>query len=99
MVDEQRPPVEPPRDAVDEPSIEDFEPAEEEGLQLAGSGTPARILRAVGVLLLVVALLLYFVAPYYDLFRRIPNVWRPPSAGTHAIPLAPKPAANPKRSV
>lgn len=55
---------------ADEPSMEDFEAAEEEEPQVG-----ARILRVVGVLLVILALLLYFVAPFYNFFSSLRRGW------------------------
>ena len=79
---------------VDEPSMEDFEAAEEDEPQVG-----ARVLRVVGVLLVILALLLYFVAPFYNFFSSVPYHWLRPSTGTHAIPLAPEHKSSPKTSV
>lgn len=81
----------------DEPSIEDFEAAEEEELRPDARRVLTRALRAGVALLLVVALLLYFVVPLggvlgsgsvYRLLRS--------STRTQRIPLAPRPPVSPK---
>ncbi len=86
------------RTVVDEPSMEDFEAAEEEQPQVGARVVLIRILRVVGVLLVILALLLYFVAPFYNSFWSVRYQWLRPNTGTHTIPLAPEHKSNPKRS-
>ena len=80
----------------DEPSVEDFEAAEQEpppaGLKVA----VVRILRLVGVLLVIVALLLYFVVPFNTAFRSVLHRLRLPGGWMRTIPLAPEPPSHPK---
>ena len=80
----------------DEPSPEDFEAADEHVPALGPSAVLARILRTVGVLFLVVALLLYFVAPFRSAFIGVLHQLRLPTPKLQSIPLAPEPMSNPK---
>jgi hypothetical protein len=83
---------------VDEPSMEDFDAAEEEEPQAGARVVLIRILRVVGVLLVVLALVLYIVVPFYSSFWSVPYQWLRPNTGTHTIPLAPEHRSSPKRS-
>ena len=82
--------------APDEPSTEDFEAAGEEVPALGPRAVLARIVRTVGVLFLVVALLLYFVAPFRSAFIGVLHQLRLPIPKLQSIPLAPEPRSNPK---
>jgi hypothetical protein len=81
----------------DEPSLEDFEAAEEEESRAGTRPVLVRILRVVGVVLVIVALLFYFVVPFRNVLRRVPIRWRLPGTGTQPIPIAPQHEDNPKR--
>jgi hypothetical protein len=81
--------------AADEPSPDDFEAAEEEPEPVAGT-IAVRILRLVGVLFLILALLLYFVAPFRVAVIGALRELRLPSPKLQQIPLAPEPKDNPK---
>lgn len=72
----------------DEPSPEDFEAADQDGY--GAKPVSVRVLRAVVVMLVIVAMLLYFVGPFYNVFDSAPFRWLRPSTGTHPIPLAPE---------
>jgi hypothetical protein len=82
---------------VEEPSAEDFEAAAEERPQNGKRSVLVRILRAAGVLFVVVALLLYFVVPFYDTFKGVPYDWRRPLPDVRQIPVAPEPTSTPVR--
>ena len=82
--------------AGDEPSTEDFEAAEEEASARGPWAVLSKLLRTVGVLLLVVALLLYFVAPFRSVFVDVLHQLRLPIPKLQSIPLAPEPRGNPK---
>ena len=84
---------------VDEPSVEDFRAAEEEEPQVGARSVLVRILRFVGVLLVILALLFYLVAPFYNFFSSVTYHWLRPNTGTHMIPLAPEHKSSPKTSV
>lgn len=79
---------------ADEPSMEDFEAAEQEELPTGPWVVLRRILRIVGVLLVIAALLVYFVVPYQNVFSAWRH-WRLPSIPLHTIPLAPEPKSVP----
>ena len=72
----------------DEPSLEDFEAADQDGD--GARPVTVRVLRAVVVMLVIVAMLLYFAGPFYNVFDSAPFRWLRPSTGTHPIPLAPE---------
>ncbi len=80
----------------DEPSIEDFEAAEEEEQQVGRSAVRFRILRVVGVLFVVLALVFYLVVPANSLFRRLAPRLRLPTIRSRPIPNAPEHKGNPK---
>lgn len=88
-----------PAETPDEPSDEDFEAAEEEGREVRPPSAFVRILRAIGVLFVVLALLLYFVVPFYDMVRGVPYDWRRPLHNVQPIPVAPEPTIPPVRRV
>jgi hypothetical protein len=80
---------------ADEPSQEDFDAADEEEPQVGARDVLVRVLKIVGVLLVIVALLLYFVVPVSSVsfhWRRLGPVMR-------TIPLAPERRSSPKVSV
>jgi hypothetical protein len=79
----------------EEPSAEDFEAAAEERPQVRTSSVLVRILKAVGALFVVIALLLYLVVPFYDMFRGVPYDWRRPLPNVRPIPVAPEPTSAP----
>jgi len=77
--------------ARDEPSLDDFEAAEEDEPEAGARGAVHRILRLLGVLLVIVALLVYFATvPLHYVFSSVPFHWRPSGGGTRTIPLAPE---------
>lgn len=84
---------------LDEPSLEDFEAAENEEVHAGTRGVLVRILRVVVVLLVISALLLYFVVPFGNVFNSTTYRWLRPNAGTHTIPLAPEQPSSPKLPV
>jgi len=55
-----------------------------------------RVVRLIGTLIVILALLLYFIAPFNNAFRSVPYRWFRPDSGTRPIPLAPVPKSNPK---
>lgn len=79
-----------------EPSAADFDEPEEDELQPAARRVLLRILRVGLVLLLVVALLLYFVVPLGNIFTSVPEYLQRLRTGTHTIPLAPQHRSSPK---
>ena len=83
---------------TDEPSLEDFEAAEQEEPQAGARVVLFRILRTVGVLLVVLALVVYFAVPVSSFFIHVTHDWRRPSTGIHKIPVAPEPTSSPKIS-
>jgi hypothetical protein len=80
---------------ADEPSPDDFEAAEEEP-QAGARMILVRILRLVGVLFLILALLLYFVAPFRVAVIGALRELRLQSPKLQQIPLAPEPKDNPR---
>jgi len=80
-------------EVVDEPSPEEFEAAERIEPPVGARAVVFRIARAIGTLLLIVALLLYFVAPFRNAVIRVLDEWHLP---LQSIPLAPGPPDNPK---
>jgi hypothetical protein len=84
---------------VDEPSLEDFEEAEHEEPQAGARVVLFRILRTVGVVLVVLALVVYFAVPVSSFFVHVTHDWQRPSTGIHAIPVAPEPTSSPETSV
>ena len=82
---------------VGEPSVEDFEAAAEERPQVGVTPVLVKVLKSAGVLFVVVALLLYLVAPFYNTFTRVPHGWPTPRPGTRQIPVAPEPTSTPVR--
>jgi len=81
------------RRILDEPSTEDFEAAEQVDQPSGAGAVVFRILRVAGVLLLIVALLLYFVMPFRDVVVRVLHQWNLP---LQSLPLAPEHKTNPK---
>ena len=81
---------------VEEPSEEDFEAAAEEEPPVGAAVVLVRILKAVGVLFVILALLLYFVIPFYGTFTRAHNEGRTPSPEIRQIPVAPEPTSTPR---
>jgi hypothetical protein len=80
---------------VEEPSAEDFEAAAEEEPQVGARPVLVRILKAVGALFVVLALLLYLIVPFYSTFRRAQDDWGRPNTGIRQIPVAPEPTSTP----
>ena len=81
---------------LDEPSPDEFEAAEEELAKPSAGVIVWRIVRLAVALLLVAALLVYFVTPFTNIFGSVPFRWMHPNTGIHTIPLAPPQKANPK---
>jgi hypothetical protein len=84
---------------VDEPSVEDFESAEDEQPPAGARVVLARVLRVVGVLLVVVALILYLVVPFNSGLSRAVRRLRLPDIRLRTIPLAPEQENAPKLPV
>jgi len=80
----------------DEPAAEDFETDAADEPKAGARAVFVRVLRAVGVLLVIVALLFYFIAPFNSFIRSVPLHWLHPDSGTRPIPLAPRPQHSPK---
>jgi hypothetical protein len=83
---------------AEEPSEEDFEAAEREQPPRGPRETLVWILRLVGVLLVILALVLYLVAPYSSLLRGLSGRLRLLGPGIQPIPIAPEPKTVPKLS-
>ena len=81
---------------ADEPSPADFEAAEEERAAIGAKAVLGRVVKVVVGLLLVVALLAYFIEPFNTIFGNAYRWWRP-SVRLHAIPLAPERRGAPKQ--
>ena len=81
---------------VEEPSMEDFETAKEEEPHVGARHALFRVVRVVGTLLVILALLLYFIVPLNNVFMNVPNHWQRPNTGLHKIPLAPQRPSSPK---
>ena len=80
----------------DEPSAQDFEAGAQDEPKAGARVVFVRILKAFGVLLVIVALLVYFIAPFNNYLRSVPFHWFHPDSGTRPIPLAPQPQHTPK---
>ncbi len=80
---------------ADEPSPDDFEAAEE-APESGATTILVRTLRLVGVLFLILALLLYFVAPFRIAVIGALHELRLPSPKLQQIPLSPQPKENPR---
>jgi hypothetical protein len=81
-----------------EPRPEEFEAPEDE-VPRRPSSPLARVLRLVGVLILVTALLMYFVTPFNNFFVTTTYYLIHPDVKVHPIPAAPKPRTNPRYRV
>jgi hypothetical protein len=86
-----------PGPTPDEPSPEDFEAAAEERPPVGTRSVLVRVLKAAGVLFVVVALLFYLVAPFYATFRGVRHDWPAPLPNARQIPVAPEPTSTPVR--
>ena len=84
---------------VEEPSAEDFEAAADERPQAGAEPVLLRILKSIGVLFVVVALLLYLVSPFYNTFTSVPHGWPAPRPRARQIPVVPEPTSTPLRQV
>ena len=84
---------------LDEPSPDEFEAAEEELAKPSAGVIVWRIVRLAVALLLVAALLVYFVTPFTNIFGSVPYRWMHPNTGIHSIPIAPQQKSNPKLPV
>jgi hypothetical protein len=78
----------------DEPLPEDFEIPEDE-VPLRTGTRLAKVLRLLGVLLLITALLLYFVVPFNNFFVGATYHWMRPDLKVRPIPAAPRPSTSP----
>ena len=85
------------RPTLDAPSQAEFEAANEE-LQERGPSLFVRVIRAIAALIVIAALLFYFVEPFRSVLTVIPLPWRSPNSGTRPIPLAPAPKTSPLQS-
>ena len=85
--------VDPNLPSGDEPSPEEFTATEEETAS-AGGASVRRVVRLVGTLLLIVALLVYFVTP---LGRTVWYRWVEPVTRIQLIPPAPQRPAVPRQ--
>ena len=85
------------RQVSDGPTQTEFEAAEEES-QERGRSLFVRILRGIVALIVIVALVFYFVEPIHRVFVNVPFPWRSPDSGTRPIPLAPAPKPPAKMS-
>jgi hypothetical protein len=83
------------RTVADEPSQEDFDAADEEEPQAGTREVLVKVLKVVGVLLVILALLLYFVVPVSSVSFH----WRRLGPELRTIPLAPERRSSPKMSV
>ena len=79
---------------ADEPSIEDFEAADEEEQRTGVRAILFRILRVAAVMLVIAALLVYFIVPFNNMFFNVPYRLRWPRPWTHPIPVAPERSEN-----
>ena len=62
-----------------------------EGEEPARLGTFARLVRAAAALLVIAAMLAYFIVPFESVSRSVRSHWPRPAGNTKPIPLAPKP--------
>jgi hypothetical protein len=74
----------------DEPSAEEFAADTDEDLQAARRRARVGVVRMIVTLLVVVALLLYFITPFNNVFSSAPFHWLRQGSGTRPIPLAPE---------
>jgi hypothetical protein len=81
---------------ADEPSPEDFEADEHVEPPGGARAVVFRVLRVAGVLILILALLLYFVVPFRVVALRVLDQLRTP---LQSVPLAPHPKSNPSLPV
>ena len=88
-----------PSTASDEPSPEEFAVDADEDLQLARRRARVGVVRVIVTLLVVVALLLYFITPFNNVFSSAPFHWLRQGSGTRPIPLAPEQRSSPKLPV
>jgi hypothetical protein len=84
---------------ADEPSPEDFAAAEHEEEQAGQPVVRFRILKLIGVLFVVLALLFYFAVPVSLIVTHISSGWRRPGTGIQKIPAAPEPTRSPTTAV
>ena len=75
---------------ADEPAPADFEAAEDEHPEAGLKAAVVKALKVVTALLIIAALLFYFVAPFNNIFSGVPFHWRPPVMRLRTIPLAPQ---------
>jgi len=80
---------------VDEPSLEDFAAAEDESPQVGTRAVLVRILRTLGVLFVIVALLAYLVVPVRTFVIQVVHDLGRPNTEMRTIPLAPEPTSSP----
>jgi hypothetical protein len=84
---------------ANEPSPDDFEAADEARPPVGPRAVLFGALRAAGLLLVIVALLLYFVVPFRSVVSSVVYRLRLPSPKIHTLPLAPQREAAPKLPV
>ena len=84
---------------ADQPSSTEFEDTEDEDGQVAERPRRSRVVKLVVTLLVVVALLLYFITPFNSVFSSAPFHWLRQGSGTRPIPLAPEQRTSPKLPV
>jgi hypothetical protein len=77
------------------PSEREFEDAAEE-LHAQATSRPIQLVRAAGILLVIVALVTYFAVPFGNPFGAVRSLWHGWSTGIHHIPLAPEHKSNPR---
>jgi hypothetical protein len=88
-----------PGPTAEEPSAEDFEAAAEERPDVGVRPLLVRVLKFIGVLFVVLALLLYLVVPFYMTYVNVPDGRSGPRPGPRPIPSAPEPTSTPLRRV
>ena len=76
---------------ADEPSIEDFEAPIEEDQRSGPRRAFFKVLRLLGTLLVIAALLVYFIPPLNSAIRSVPSLLMRPHRGIQRIPLVPEP--------
>ena len=84
------------RPTADGPCIDDFWAADDQEDEARRGSLMSRVLTAALVLLLIAALIAYFVVPFNNFFGSVTyHLWHP-NTGVHTIPLAPERRSNPK---
>ena len=82
---------------MEEPSVEDFEAAAQERPPTGVRPVLIRILKSIGILFVVLALLLYLVVPLRNAVWGPAHDWPRPGTGPQQIPVAPEPTSTPVR--